>query len=83
MLGGASSESVDLPDPWIHCQQMPSQQTDECKMATFASWNANALLPHVQQIAAMDFQITALQEIEYLPNLLILHVKLSLSWVLT
>ena len=54
---------MDPIDPWIHCQQIPSQQSDNCKTATFASWNANALLPHVQQIAAMDFQVMAMQEV--------------------
>ena len=61
--GGAHSESMDPIDPWIHCQQMPSQQSDSCSKVTFASWNANALLPHIQQIAALDFQVTAMQEI--------------------
>ena len=63
MLGGAHNASMDALDPWIHCQQIPSQTSTTCRMATFASWNANALLPHVQQIAAMSFQVVALQEV--------------------
>ena len=63
MLGGAHNASMDILDPWIHCQQTPSQTSTACRTAAFASWNANALLPHIQRIAAMDFQVAALQEV--------------------
>ena len=63
MLGGAHNAAMETIDPWIHCQQMPSQTTAACRTATFASWNANALLPHIQQIAAMEFHVAALQEV--------------------
>ena len=63
MLGGAHNASMDILDPWIHCQQIPSQTSNTCRTAMFASWNANALLPHIQQVAAMNFQVAALQEV--------------------
>ena len=42
---------------------IPSQTSNTCRTVTFASWNANALLPHIQQVAAMNFQVAALQEV--------------------